>query len=111
MPLLASMSRSSAGLFLSSSAANFWTPSASEPSSVSLDCKDAFFSAASIDAISSAFRPANLTALRSFARVFLSWLGVPVEFFHAILREDFSTNLKFSYREKNDASLGCKGRQ
>ena len=41
----------------------------------------------------------------------LSWLGVPVEFFHAILREDFSTNLKFSYREKNDASLGCRGRQ
>jgi hypothetical protein len=34
-----------------------------------------------------------------------------VEFFHAILREDFSTNLKFSYREKNDASLGCRGRQ
>jgi hypothetical protein len=41
----------------------------------------------------------------------LSWLGVRLEFFHAILREDFSTKLKFSYREKNDASLGCRGRQ
>ena len=30
---------------------------------------------------------------------------------HRGIWEDFSTKLKFYYREKNDASLGCRGRQ
>ena len=38
----------------------------------------------------------------------MSWLGVRVEFFRVVLREDFSANLGFSYGEKSDASLGCR---